>query len=90
MALVNYMIYVKADDEALIFRLDKDAGEATPIGVETAPDRIVEYARSLEAWANNRPIPLEGMAAEFFAGMREVCPTGATIAVDETEASLLH
>jgi hypothetical protein len=30
------------------------------------------------------------MAAEFFAGMREVCPTGATIAVDETEASHLH
>jgi hypothetical protein len=58
MALVNYMIYVKADNEALIFRLDKDEGEATPIGVETAPDRIAEYARSLEAWANNRPIPL--------------------------------
>jgi hypothetical protein len=90
MALVNYMIYVKADNEALIFRLDKDEGEATPIRVETAPDRIAEYARSLEAWANNRPIPLEGTAAQFFAGMREVCPTGATIAVDETEASHLH
>ena len=49
MALVNYMIYVKADNEALIFRLDKDEGEATPVGVETAPGRIVEYARSLEA-----------------------------------------
>jgi hypothetical protein len=30
------------------------------------------------------------MAAEFFTGMGEVCPTGATIAVDETEAGLLH
>ena len=89
MALVNYMIYVKTDNEALIFRLDKDEGEATPIGVETAPGRVAEYARSLEAWANNRPIPLDGMAADFFSGMREVCPTGATVAVDETEASNL-
>ncbi|TDH58086.1 hypothetical protein E2C06_34435 [Dankookia rubra] len=90
MALVNYMVYVKANDETLIFRLDKDAGEAIPIGVETAPGRIVEYARLLEAWANKQPIPLEGTAAELFAGMREVCPTGATIAINETEASILH
>ena len=90
MALVNYMVYVKADDETLIFRLDKDAGEAIPVGVETAPGRIVEYARLLEAWANKRPIPLEGVAAEFFAGMREVCPTAMTIAVHETAASRRH
>ena len=32
MALVNYMIYVKTNDETRIFRLDKDAGEAIPIG----------------------------------------------------------
>ena len=40
--------------------------------------------------ANKRPIPLEGMAAEFVTGMGEVCPTGATIAVNETEDSHLH
>jgi hypothetical protein len=44
----------QSNDEALIFAFDTNGGEATPIGFETAPARIFEYARSLEAWANNR------------------------------------
>ena len=90
MALVNYMIYVNADGEALIFHLDKDEGEATPTDFSTAPSRIVECARSLIAWATNQPFPSSGLPADFFIGMREVCPTGITVAVDESESLYLH
>ena len=88
MTLVNYVVYVRPDDVPLVFHLDK--GEATPIAMDAAPGRVVQYARSLEAWANARPIPPGGLPAEFFTGMREVCPMAITVAVDEAHALHLH
>ena len=83
--LVNYAIYVDAGRPPLVFRLDMHEGEATPVEVEDAPALVARYARSLEAWAGKRPIPEGGLAAEFFVGMREVCPTGMTVTVEEPE-----
>ena len=90
MALVNYVIYVTAGHSPLVFRLDQHEGEAIPVEMETAPTLILRYARSLEAWADERPIPPGGLAADFFVGMREVCPTAVTVAVDEAEPVPLH
>jgi hypothetical protein len=87
---MNYLVYVAPDSLPLIYRLDSHADEATPIGLADAPIRVVQYARSLEAWANSRPMPLDALPAEFFAGMREVCATGVTVAVNEDESSHLH
>jgi hypothetical protein len=88
--LVNYAVFVTVGRSPLVFRLDEHEGEATPIAMETAPAAVVRYARSLEAWADNRPMPAGGLAPEFFTGMHEVCPTGITVAVDEAAPVHLH
>ena len=90
MALVNYVVYVRPDDVPLVFHLDRDEGEATPVALNAAPGRVVQYARSLEAWASARPIPPGGLPPEFFVGMGEVCPTAITVAADAAEATPLH
>ncbi len=87
---MNYLVYVVPHSLPLIYRLDEQADEATPITLQAAPVRVVRYARSLEAWANNQPVPPGGLPAEFFIGMREVCPTGVTVAVNEGESCHLH
>ena len=90
MALVNYVVYVRADDAPLVFRLDREGVEAVAVEPDAAPGRVVRYARSLEAWANERPGPPGGLPPEFFAGMREICPTAVTLAVDEAQAGQPH